>query len=282
MGPVWVDMFYTWQADGRLSPDLKLSLIGPGMPGQPMYYVVPAKAAQQGAGREVRGAGDQPEVQADGIVKKFNWYPGIDAQVCQAEARRGDLGQALRRRHARGSGEQGQALPDHASTSTTSSRPTSARSRTDAERRPTGAARLPRSAPAGERAARRPAPRPAGAGDRFSCFSSIRWGSRRSMPSPIRRAAGRSANFAKALELYRTDILFTPLIVALATADRRPALGRDRRLPDARRERPAVAALRWLYRWPLFIPFIVGGPDHALVPRQERADEQCPGRPPAC
>src|SRR5207249_4438533 len=39
MGPVWVDMFYTWQADGKIPPTVKLKLIGPGMPGQPMYYV---------------------------------------------------------------------------------------------------------------------------------------------------------------------------------------------------------------------------------------------------
>ena len=36
MGPVWVDMFYTWQADGKLSPKLKLSLPEPGLPGQPI------------------------------------------------------------------------------------------------------------------------------------------------------------------------------------------------------------------------------------------------------
>jgi hypothetical protein len=44
MGPVWVDMFYTWQADGKMS-EVKLSLPSPGLPGQPMYYVIPAKAA---------------------------------------------------------------------------------------------------------------------------------------------------------------------------------------------------------------------------------------------
>jgi ABC-type uncharacterized transport system YnjBCD substrate-binding protein len=33
MGPVWVDMFYTWQADGKIPPTVKLKLIGPGMPG---------------------------------------------------------------------------------------------------------------------------------------------------------------------------------------------------------------------------------------------------------
>ena len=33
---------------------------------------------------------------------------------------------------------------------------------------------------------------------------------------------------------------------------------RDRRLSDARRAiRAPQAILRWLYRWPLFIPFIV-------------------------
>jgi hypothetical protein len=38
-------MFYTWMADGKLPPNMRLQLIGPGMPGQPMYYVIPAKAA---------------------------------------------------------------------------------------------------------------------------------------------------------------------------------------------------------------------------------------------
>ena len=45
IGPVWVDMFYSWQADGKLPPNMKLKLASPGMPGQPMYYAVPAKAA---------------------------------------------------------------------------------------------------------------------------------------------------------------------------------------------------------------------------------------------
>ena len=44
VGPVWVDMFYTWMADGKLPPSMKLKLVAPGMPGQPMYYAVPAKA----------------------------------------------------------------------------------------------------------------------------------------------------------------------------------------------------------------------------------------------
>ncbi|WP_254871294.1 extracellular solute-binding protein [Pseudooceanicola sp. HF7] len=80
MGPVWVDMFYTWQADGRLNPNLKLLLPEPGMPGQPYYYAIPAKAAHAEAAMKFIELATSPEVQAEGIVKKFNWYPGIDAQ----------------------------------------------------------------------------------------------------------------------------------------------------------------------------------------------------------
>ena len=85
MGPVWVDMFYTWQSDGRLNPDLKLDLIGPGMPGQPMYYVVPANAANKELAEKFVALATSPEVQAEGIVKRFNWYPGIDAQYVQSK-----------------------------------------------------------------------------------------------------------------------------------------------------------------------------------------------------
>jgi ABC-type uncharacterized transport system YnjBCD substrate-binding protein len=79
MGPVWVDMFYSWQANGQISPDIKLVLPAPGMPGQPMHYVVPVKAAHKDLAEKFVALATSPEVQADGIVKKFNWYPGIDA-----------------------------------------------------------------------------------------------------------------------------------------------------------------------------------------------------------
>lgn len=85
MGPVWVDMFYTWQADGKLPPAVKLKLIGPGMPGQPMYYVVPAKAANAKLAEEFIALATSPKVQAEGIVKKFNWYPGIDATAVKSQ-----------------------------------------------------------------------------------------------------------------------------------------------------------------------------------------------------
>jgi len=80
MGPVWVDMFYSWKDQGKIPPSMKLSLIAPGMPGQPMYYVSPAKAAQPELARAFIELATSPAVQAEGIVKRFNWYPGIDAQ----------------------------------------------------------------------------------------------------------------------------------------------------------------------------------------------------------
>ncbi len=67
------------------------------------------------------------------------------------------------------------------------------------------------------------------------------------------------ANFAKSFDFYSTDIIFTVLIVTVSTAligicsiliAGYLALGENR---------VAVLILRWLYRWPLFIPFIVAG-----------------------
>lgn len=85
MGPVWVDMFYTWMNDGKLPPTMKLKLVSPGMPGQPMYYALPAKAAQIGLAEKFIALATSPEVQAEGIVKRFNWYPGIDAKNLQGK-----------------------------------------------------------------------------------------------------------------------------------------------------------------------------------------------------
>ena len=55
------------------------------MPGQPMYYVVPAKAANPKVAEEFIALATSPKVQADGIVKRFNWYPGIDAASVKAQ-----------------------------------------------------------------------------------------------------------------------------------------------------------------------------------------------------
>jgi putative spermidine/putrescine transport system substrate-binding protein len=85
MGPVWVDMFYTWVADGKMPPSIKLELPRPGLPGQPMYYVVPAKAANAALAKKFIDFAASPEIQAEGIVKQFNWYPGIDAQYVKSK-----------------------------------------------------------------------------------------------------------------------------------------------------------------------------------------------------
>jgi len=80
MGPVWVDMFYTWKAEGKLPPNMRLKLVSPGMPGQPMYYAIPGRTGQEKLAAEFIALATSPDVQAEGIVKRFNWYPGIDAK----------------------------------------------------------------------------------------------------------------------------------------------------------------------------------------------------------
>ena len=64
-------------------------------------------------------------------------------------------------------------------------------------------------------------------------------------------------NFIKTFELYGTDILFTLVIVAVSTVLvglLAAAIGGYLVLGA---HSTAVTALKWLYRWPLFIPFIV-------------------------
>src|SRR6478609_6151464 len=67
------------------------------------------------------------------------------------------------------------------------------------------------------------------------------------------------AHFDKALDLYGRDLVFTIAIVALSTvliALVAIAIAGYLTLGEQPR---AVALLRWLYRWPLFIPFVVAG-----------------------
>ena len=66
-------------------------------------------------------------------------------------------------------------------------------------------------------------------------------------------------HFAKSWDLYRTDLLFTIAIVLLSTlliGVVAIAIAGYLTLGENPR---AVSVLRWLYRWPLFIPFIVTG-----------------------
>ena len=67
------------------------------------------------------------------------------------------------------------------------------------------------------------------------------------------------AHFAKSLDLYTRDLLFTVSIVALSTVlIALVAIAIAGYLTLGEHPRP-VALLRWLYRWPLFIPFVVAG-----------------------
>src|SRR5207247_6142918 len=64
-------------------------------------------------------------------------------------------------------------------------------------------------------------------------------------------------NFIKTFDLYTTDIVFTLVIVAVSTALTgllAAAIGGYLVLGA---HPAAVTLLKWLYRWPLFIPFIV-------------------------
>lgn len=76
-GPVWVDMFYTWVNDGRLDPNLRIFIPAPGMPGQPMHYVIAKKAKHAALAKKFIDFVSSPKIQAKYIVEKFNWYPGI-------------------------------------------------------------------------------------------------------------------------------------------------------------------------------------------------------------
>jgi len=81
MGPVWVDMFFTFMNDGKLDPKTRLALPEPGMPGQPMFFVIPKNAPNPELSRKFIEYVTSPKVQANEIVKRFNWYPGIDGSA---------------------------------------------------------------------------------------------------------------------------------------------------------------------------------------------------------
>ena len=78
MGPVWVDMFFTFMNEGKMDPKMRMVLPEPGMPGQPMYFVIPRKAAHPEEAKKFIEFVTSPAIQAKEIVQRFNWYPGID------------------------------------------------------------------------------------------------------------------------------------------------------------------------------------------------------------
>ena len=81
MGPVWVDMLVLWKNEGRMDPSIEMALPEPGIPGQPMYLVVPKEAAHKAEAIKFIEMIASPEQQASVIVERNGWYPGIDPNV---------------------------------------------------------------------------------------------------------------------------------------------------------------------------------------------------------
>ena len=88
MGPVWVDMFYTWQADGKMNPKIKLALPQPGLPGQPMYYVDSGQGGQRRAREEVRRLRGEPRNPGRGHRQEVQLVSGHRSAARAGEARR--------------------------------------------------------------------------------------------------------------------------------------------------------------------------------------------------
>jgi ABC-type uncharacterized transport system YnjBCD substrate-binding protein len=80
MGPVWVDMLIDLKNQGRMDPKIRMKLISPGFPGQPMYLVVPKQAANYDLAKKYVEFITSPEIQAKVIVERNGWYPGIDGK----------------------------------------------------------------------------------------------------------------------------------------------------------------------------------------------------------
>ncbi len=78
MGPVWVDMLVLWKNEGRMDANMGVTLPEPGLPGQPMYLVIPREAAHKDEAMRFVELVASPELQAAAIVERNGWYPGIN------------------------------------------------------------------------------------------------------------------------------------------------------------------------------------------------------------
>ena len=76
-------MFFTFMNEGKLDPKTRLLLPDPGMPGQPMFFVIPKKAGNADMAKKFVEYVTSPAIQAKEIVQRFNWYPGIDGSNLQ-------------------------------------------------------------------------------------------------------------------------------------------------------------------------------------------------------
>jgi ABC-type uncharacterized transport system YnjBCD substrate-binding protein len=80
MGPVWADMLISMKNENRMDPKIKMKLIAPGLPGQPMYLVVTKKSPNYEMAKKFVEFITSPEQQAKVIVGQMGWLPGIDAK----------------------------------------------------------------------------------------------------------------------------------------------------------------------------------------------------------
>ena len=80
MGPVWVDMVISMKNENRMDPKIRMKLISPGLPGQPMYLVVTKKSASYEMAKKYVEFITSPEQQARVVVERMGWLPGIDAK----------------------------------------------------------------------------------------------------------------------------------------------------------------------------------------------------------
>ena len=92
--------------------------------------MTPAKATNPDLARKFIALATSPEVQAEGIVKQFNWYPGIDAEHIQAAIDDATWQELYADAKPEELASKGQPFPI-GPISTTFSRPTSSRSRTE-------------------------------------------------------------------------------------------------------------------------------------------------------
>jgi putative spermidine/putrescine transport system substrate-binding protein len=58
----------------------------PGMPGQPMYFVIPKNAKNPEWAKKFVEYVTSPEVQGKVIIDRYNWYPGIDGKFVKDTA----------------------------------------------------------------------------------------------------------------------------------------------------------------------------------------------------
>ena len=56
------------------------------MPGQPMYFVVPANAPHPEEAKDFVEYVTSPEIQGGVIIDQYNWYPGIDGIFVESAA----------------------------------------------------------------------------------------------------------------------------------------------------------------------------------------------------